>query len=319
MHPRAEVVHGLLLTATCADAEVIEKGGSTPLLFAARNGDLASAKLLLAAGASVNDSAPDGNSALVLAAFSGQGRLASLLLSQGADPNWSGAGYTALHAAVLRNDLALVNDLLAHGAKPDARLTKGTPVTRDGQDYVLPQALVGATPFFLAAKFVEIDIMKALAHAGANARLGLKDGTSPLMAAAGVGWRNGYLRRGSAAPAAIAPPPDDDQAFAAVKLAIELGADVNAANQEGDTAMHGAASAGYAEVIQLLADKGAKIEARNGLGQTPLALATVSLERGKGRHELKSTERRLRQLGAKDEGMSPNPGASSTTAGKPPA
>ena len=81
------------------------RGGSTPLLFTARSGDTASARLLLSAGANVNDALPDGTSALVLAAHSGHGETAAMLLEKGANPNSADNGYTALHAAVLRSDL----------------------------------------------------------------------------------------------------------------------------------------------------------------------------------------------------------------------
>jgi ankyrin repeat protein len=283
---------------SCANAETIEKGGSTPMLFAARTGDIDSTQLLLAAGANVNDAAPDGSSALVLAAYSGQGKLAAFLLNKGADPNSAGAGYTALHAAVLRDDSELVKALLAHRANPNAQLTKGTPVTREGQDFVMPGGLVGATPFFLAAKLIEVGIMKDLAAAGADPRLGLKDGTSPLMAATGIGWRNGYLRRGATSPAGTAPPIDDDQALAAVKLILDLGANVNASNRAGDTALHGAAASGYGEIIGVLAGKGANLEAKNRGGQTALAIV-LEHKGNKGRHELKSAEIELRKLGAR--------------------
>src|SRR5262245_56162867 len=106
------------------------RGGATPLLFAARVGDLESARLLVAAGADVNDAQPDGVSALVLAAHSGNGSVGALLLEHGADPNAFGSGYTALHAAVLRSDVQLVKALLAHGANPNVRMTKGTPMRR---------------------------------------------------------------------------------------------------------------------------------------------------------------------------------------------
>ena len=96
------------------------RGGSTPLLFAARSGDVDCVRLLVAAGASVNDALPDGMSALVLAAHSGNGGAAGLLLTKGADANADGIGYTALHAAILRSDLELVKNLLAHGANPNA-------------------------------------------------------------------------------------------------------------------------------------------------------------------------------------------------------
>ena len=114
------------------------RGGSTPLLFAARSGDVESVGALLTAGADVNDTLPDGMGALVLAAQSGNGLVARLLLEKEADPNASTIGYTALHAAVLRSDLSLVNHLLAHGANPNARITKGTPLRRNSQDFNLP-------------------------------------------------------------------------------------------------------------------------------------------------------------------------------------
>ena len=98
----------------------LQMGGDTPLLFAARVGDLASAKLLVAAGANVNDTAPYGVSATVLAAHSGNAGLVAFLLDKDADPNAAGAGYTALHAAILRGDAKAVAVLLDHGANPNA-------------------------------------------------------------------------------------------------------------------------------------------------------------------------------------------------------
>ena len=149
------------------------RGGSTALLFAARSGDVESVRLLLAAGADVNDTLPTGMSALVLAAHSGHRLLAGLLLEKGADPNAAAVGYTALHAAVLRGDLNVVNDLLSHGANPNAQITKGTPLRRNSQDFNLPAALIGATPYWLAAKFLEAEIMRALLAGGPQ---GLKPG-----------------------------------------------------------------------------------------------------------------------------------------------
>jgi ankyrin repeat protein len=287
-------------TVTCARADVAPKGGSTALLFAARSGDVESARLLIAAGANANDVAPDANSALVLAAYSGHGKLAELLLERDSNPNAAGAGYTALHVAVLTGDAGLVKALLAHGANPNLRLTKGTPVWRDNVELHLREELAGATPFFLAAKFVEVEMMRALAAAGADTRLGLQNGTTPLMAAAGVGWRvASYTRRDTHTPAAAAPPPDDDAALAAVKLALELGGDVRAVNSAGDTALHGAANAGYAPIVQLLVERGADIDAKNSHGMTPLSLVDVNAESTKGRHDVKSAELMLRRFGAR--------------------
>ena len=174
------------------------RGGSTPLLFAARSGDTGSARLLLAAGAKVNDALPDGTSALVLAAHSGHGETAALLLEKGANPDSADSGYTALHAAVLRSDLDLVKALLAHKANPDLRTTKGTPMRRDTTDFNLPATLIGSTPYLLAARFLEPEIMKALAAGGADAKLTMRDGTTALMLATGAGSGNNSNRRGIA-------------------------------------------------------------------------------------------------------------------------
>jgi ankyrin repeat protein len=298
--------------ATCAKADMAPKGGSTPLMFAARVGALDSAKLLVAAGANVNDAGPDGNSVLVIAAHSGQGKVAELLLDKDANPNASGAGYTALHAAVLTGDTELVKALLAHGANPNLRLTKGTPVLRDNVELHLSEALLGATPFFLAAKFLEIDSMRSLAAAGADTQLALNDGTTPLMAATGVEWmeasptKKRYTRREAMTPNSAGMPfPDDDEALATVKLALELAHNVNAANKAGDTAMHGAANCGYAAIIQLLAEQGANLNAQNKKGATPLDLADGYLRGNKGPHEPNKAEIMLRKLGAQGHGSQP--------------
>jgi ankyrin repeat protein len=307
----------IVATAICARADIAPKGGSTPLLFAARVGDLDSAKLLVAAGANVDDAGPDGNSVLVVAAHSGQGKLAEFLLDKGANPNASGGGYIALHVAVLTGDVELVKTLLAHGANPNLRLTRGTPVLRDNVELHLRDALAGATPFFLAAKFVEVDMMRSLAAAGADIRFGLNDGTTPLMAAAGVGWmgasrtKKRYTRRETVTSAAGPPPPDDEKALAAVKLALELGSDVNAVNNAGDTALHGAANAGYTSIVQLLVEKGANLNAQNKQGMTPLDLVGIDSEGANSPHEINNAELMLLKLGAQGKGSHAKPRAQS--------
>jgi uncharacterized protein len=283
---------------------LIETGGTTALLFAAESGDSESAKLLVAAGAEINEAAADGNSPVVLATFSGQGTLARWLLDAGADPNAGGAGYTALHAAVLRSDLETVKALLAHGANPNTRLTKGSPVKRNGSQWALSNALKGATPLLLAAAYLETDIMKVLLANGADPAIGLAGGTTPLLAAAGVDVEvesrpTEQGRRGEARP--------ENRAVPTVQLLLDAAVDVNAVNEAGDTALHGAAGKGFADVIQLLADKGAKLDAKNQNGKTPLALAS-----GEGKLDLfgmpvpegqlspaqKKAQELLRKLGA---------------------
>ncbi len=254
------------------------RGGGTPLLFAARNGDAESVKLLLAAGTSADDSLPDGTSALVLAAHSGQTDAAIALLDKGADPNTMGVGYTALHAAVLRSDLKLVKALLAHRADPNLRMTKGTPVRRDTTDFNLLAPLIGSTPYLLAAKFLEPEIMQALVAGGADPKLTMPNGATPLMLAAGMGSGFERSRRGIAVIDFGKVEPET-QVLEAVKTAFNLSGDVNATNQAGDTALHSAAAWGYDTVVQFLADHGAELNAKNKSGLTPLAVLSAPAKR----------------------------------------
>ena len=280
--------------------EPVERGENTPLLFAARQGSVECAELLVNAGADVNETAPEGVSVLVVAAHSGHRKLVAFLLEKGADINADKAGYTALHAATLRGDLDMVKLLLAHGANPNVQLARGTPVTRDTQDFLLPATLTGATPFFLAAKFVEVDIMGALAAAGADPRTPIRTGVTPLMAAAGFGWGSKADRRGRAVIDGMVPH-EDENTLHAIEVAIDLGVDINAANQNGDTALHAAASQGFTRVVHLLADRGAKLDLKNTRGQTPLAVATSrSKTRDYFPSGLKETAELLRKLGANE-------------------
>ena len=272
-------------------------GGSAPLHFAARAGDVESARLLLAAGADLHGAAADGNVPLVIAAHSGHGSLAAFLLERGADANAAPLGYTALHAAVLRGNLrdrrmrnpdpgaglALVRALLAHGADPDARLTQPTPVRRWSHDFALMNRWLGATPYWLAARFLEIEMMRTLAAAGADTRAASDDGTTPLMAAAGLGYSRGggsafikdrrdfssYNPVASAEQGSRIPAAEERLAREAVALAIELGGDVAAASAAGDTALHAAASHGMDSVVALLVEQGADLHAANAQGLTP--------------------------------------------------
>ena len=248
----------------------IPQRGYTPLLFAAARGDLESARLLLGAGANINDIAPVGTSALVVAAHSGHGAFGAFLLDKGADPNTADAGYTALHAAILRRDVELVKALLAHGANPNTPVINGTPNRRGGGDYALGLRTIGATPLMLAAQFVEPDIMRILADNGADPYFVMKNGTTTLMAALRV--RQGENHSGRAEDSV-------ERSLEAVKVALDLGVDVNAADNVGDTALHLAASRRLNPVVQFLVDAGAKLNVRNKKGQTPLAMAGSSTNR----------------------------------------
>ena len=247
-------------------------GGSTPLLFAARQGDVDTARVLVEAGADVNDTAASGTSALVIAAHSGHGPLGIYLLEQGADPDAAGAGYTALHGAVLRSQTALVDALLAHEANPNALLEHGTPGRRFSADFSLRYQMVGANAFWLAAKYGELDIMRALAERGADPLATPDSGMSALQAAMGItsGTENRRNRVGI-------PAPDHANAerltLELARITLDLGVDVNAADRRGDTALHYAVRQGFEPVIELLAARGANLNAQNNRRQTPLTLA----------------------------------------------
>ena len=268
------------------DARQIDAGGDTALLFAAQGGDAAIAALLLAAGANVNDTAADGRSALVAATFAGHSAVVRVLLDAGADPDASSAGYSALHAAVLRGDLPAVTALLARGANLNARIAKGSPVRRFGSQWALPGTMSGATPLLVAATYLEVDIMRALLAGGADPAIGLPDGTTPFLAAAGIAVetevRPSDLTRWNVADSdtPVIPRAETD-VVEAIKLFVEAGADVNQVNEAGDSALHAAASAGMTSVIQWLAERGAALNVKNKDGQTPLAL-TAARERQPG-------------------------------------
>ena len=257
------------------------RGGSTALLFAARMGDAESARVLLNAGADPNDTLPDGTSALVLAAHSGRTAVGELLLEAGADPSAFGTGYTALHAAILKSDVALVKALLAHGADPNVRMTTGTPMRRETTDFNLPATLIGMPPYLLAARFLEPEILRALAAGGADVHATTANGTTAVMLASGVGAGRGADRRGIATINFGKVEPES-RVFATVKVAVDLNGDPAAANQTGDTALHAAAQLGHNSVIQYLVDHGAPVNARNRRGQTPLAQARQGRGRGGG-------------------------------------
>jgi ankyrin repeat protein len=289
------------------------KGGFTPLLFAAQQGDLESARMLLAAGADVNGAAPDDGTPLVVAGASGHEALAIYFLEKGADPNVADAfGLTPLHYAVgkgvatllgIRFDPSyrvlppnipeLAKALLARGADPNAQVTRGYKLGPDG----IPFNMVGATPFFLAAASADAGLMRILAAAGADPRLPVEGSATPLMAAAMAACS------GTCAYAGANRNNEEDarNALEAVKAAVEAGADVNAADSDGQTAMHAAAFTGADAIVQFLADHGAMVDVKDKRGETPWTMAagispTLNNQGLYGAH--KSTADLLLKLGA---------------------
>jgi len=254
-------------------------GGMTALLFAARQNDLKSTSLLIAAGADVKQTAQDGTSPILVAVLNGHYALANFLLEKGADPNAvDGKGRAALYAAVdMRNlewstrpappekdtmtELDLIKALLAHGANPNARLTKKIPLRGQPSFDGRWANMIGATPFWRAAQSDDVTVMRLLVEKGADPLLATTDHTTPLMVAAGVGWSDGQSH-GSQSDA-----PE------ALKLCLDWGGDVNAANDVGYTALHGAAFRGANEVVKLLVEKGAKTDVKNQEGRLPVNMA----------------------------------------------
>jgi ankyrin repeat protein len=238
----------------------IPHGGDTALMFAARVGDLASAKLLVAAGANVRDADAWGVAATVLAAHSGYDDLLEFLLDHGGDANAAAAGFSALHVAIMRRDEKMVRTLLAHGADVSAPLRTWTPTRRSSKDFNFAPELVGATPFWLAARFGEPTVMRLLVEYGADplfvhraeyhteegAKL-RREATTAVMAAAGMGGGTAWVQ----------PARSEREALAleAVKVAIEFGVDVNAANADGRTALDAAKALKYETVVKFLVEQ----------------------------------------------------------------
>ena len=254
--------------------------GFTALLFAVRGGHIDAVQVLLAAGAGVNDTLSDGQSALVVAVANANWELADYLLDRGADPNLAGAGWNAVHQLLRTrrmntgfgfpgpipsgsvDSIDVLKKMVALGGDVDARMTVNG--MKDGQRNRLNR--LGATPFFLAAKVTDTEAMQVLMDAGADATTPSADGTTPLMVAAGVAIWNPGEDGGSL-------PGQEDEVLEAVKMCVELGNEVNAANYRGMTALHGAAFRGANNVAEYLVEQGADLDARTDLGYSPLAIA----------------------------------------------
>ncbi len=275
-----------------ADIRIRLASGFTPLLFAVREGRLDVVRVLLKAGADVNETIPVdgarrrgyggglppiGATPLLIAIKNGHFELAAALLDAGANPNADLPGYTVLHAltavrkpGVGDNDpppdgsgnmssIELVKKLAARGANLNARMTKKGNLNNTRLNEI------GATPFMLAANTCDAELMRTLAALGADPLLTNVDNTTPLMAAAGLASRS---------PGE--DPGTESETVEAVQAALDLGADINAIDKNGETAMHAAAYKNLPKVVKFLAAKGAAIAIWNKddrFGWTPLAIA----------------------------------------------
>jgi len=248
-------------------------GGSTPFMFAARSGDIATSQALLDAGANVNDTEASKASALVVAAHSGHEELALFLLKSGANPNLAAAGYAPIHAAVLRSQFELVEQLLEKGADINAKVAHGTSGRRFSADYSVRSQLIGMNAFWMAAKYGEVKIVQLLLDRGADPFFVSEAGVTTLQVAMGNSGSSLDHRRdriGNAAPDLYA---EEQRTLALAKILIDRGIDVNAADDRGQTAMHHAVLKNFPAVVQYLALRGADIAVVNGREQTPLVLA----------------------------------------------
>jgi len=267
-----------------ADIHARTKGGLTPLLFAVREGRIDTVRSLLKIGADVNETWKSGRgtgvagiSAMVLAVANAHYELASVMLDAGADPNAAAQGWTALHQITWvrkpgkgdndpapegsgnMSSLDLVRKLVAKGANVNARMTKSGNVGRTIMN------MNGATPFMMAARTADAPMMRLLAELGGDPLLPNADNSTPILAAAGLGTYSPGEDPGTEA-----------EVLAAVKVALELGGDVNTVDKNGETVIHAAAYKEVPTVAQFLIEKGAKIElwnTKNKTGWTPLRIA----------------------------------------------
>ena len=317
-----------LLVEHGADVRAPSSGHYTPLLFASRAGSIPIAELLIAAGASV-DRAGDGPAPLVVAIDNARVEFARFLLRQGAEPDiLLRNGNTPLGAAMLiggrqrgydpdapvhepPGKLDLLRELIAAGADVNRRRAVPEAGSRvysaDGQasgfdrgptdpdNFGVARSHTGASPFWIAAHKADVAIMQLLLDHGADPTTVAADGTTPLMVAAGLGHAGDRYESFWSA----------DAAQAAVKFLVALGADVNAANEAGFTALHGAAFVGADAAAQHLVEHGAELDAQDFIDRTPFRIAEGHKGGGMSFVSRPSTVALLERLGA-DTSLGPH-------------
>ena len=290
----------LALMEAGADIKATLDSGFTPFFLAVREGRLDTVRAFLAAGIDVNATVPRpenaprsaagsyirpvdrGTSPLLLAVQNGHFELAIALVDAGADPNDVRSGFTALHTiswvrkpdssdnsdpapaagAGRLTSLEFVREIVKRGANVNLRLPKGAPKQPSTSSRIESD---GATPILFAADRSDVPLMRLLVELGADPLLPNLNNTTPLMAAAGLGTTEPLEEAG-----------EENEALEAVNMLLDLGADINAVNNDGDTAMHGAAYNIYPRVVELLARRGADPQVwknPNKFGRTPLFIA----------------------------------------------
>jgi len=271
---------------------VLPRGSWSPLMYAARQNGSGALRALAESGANLNATDPDQMTALLVAIINAHYDAAAVLLDLGADPNIGDvAGMTPLYAAVDMNTFPdtpgrptpkpsgtldavdIVKALLARGAKPNATLNAPILVrVHDRGDGTLG---AGATPLMRAAKKGDVEMMRALLAHGADPKAKTKAGTEALMFAAGLGGAGRFTAF------------EDKQAteadfIDAAGLCLERGADINAANGNGQTALHLAVTVRSEAFIRLLIERGASVDIKDTQGRTPIDVASGAGARGRG-------------------------------------
>ena len=282
------------------------KGGFTALHFAAQYGAGDAAGLLAEAGGSLEATEPDGVTPLMMAIINGHYDVAAILVNKGANVNAvDRSGRGALFHAVDLNTLewlfsrpnpkpsgdldavGITKLLLDRGADANARLTaRGFVIQHDSGGNA--NLIAGSTPFMKAATTSDVRMMRLLLEHGADPTIVTRNRTTPMMAAAGLNWAD------------ISSLGAEEDTIEAMKLMIARGVDVNAVNELGETALHGAAQRGADKVVAFLAEQGATLDVKNRRGRTPLDEAIGQADESDGasvrRPERKTTRALLAQL-----------------------
>ena len=284
-----------MLVSHGADIAARSTKGWTALLFAAREGHIDAVQTLLEAGADIEEALPvepyerragtsagrpsTGLNALLMATHNAHFELGALLVDRGADVNVALRGWTVLHQVswVRKTSIPggsneappegtgsmtgidLVRKVVAAGADVNARVTDRPPVGSTRMNFI------GGTPFLLAARTGDAELMRVLAELGADPLLPNEDNTTPILVAAGVGSAGPGQNPGTAA-----------EVLEALQVALELGGDLDGVDDNGETVMHGAAFAHLPSLAKFLVQAGAPVDVwnqPNARGWTPLDIA----------------------------------------------